>query len=275
MPIQRRTLLATASALLAGAAPDPIAAIERAHGGRLAVFAQDTASGRTLSHRATERVLMASTFKGLLAGQVLARIDAGQDSLTANVPYTARDLLPNSPVTAAHIAAGALPVGTLCQAMLERSDNAAANLLLARTGGPASLTAYLRRLGDTTTRVDRYEVIHGWSGLMDTTTPQAIVTDARTLLTGSALTPASRTLLAGWMAANVPGRTRLRAAFPANWRAADRTGTADGICNDYAMATPPGRAPLFIACYYDAPGMTMEAQEAVLRDVGAAFVAWA
>ena len=273
--LPRRTLLIAAAALLAAAAPeDQIAAIERKRGGRLCVFAQDTATGRILAHRATERVLMASTFKGLLAGQVLARIDAGQDRLDAPVRVTAKDLLPHSPVTATFLAAGTLPVGTLCQAILEQSDNAAANLLLARVGGPASLTAYVRTLGDTVTRVDRYELIHGWSGLMDTTTTQAIAEDARVLLLGQALKPASRTFMARWMAGNVAGRVRLRAAFPASWQVSDRTGTADGICNDFAVVTPPGRAPLVIACYHDAPGIALEAQESVLREVGAVFAAW-
>ena len=45
----------------------PLADIERRNGGRLGVFAIDTGSGRTLAHRADERFLMCSTFKGLLA----------------------------------------------------------------------------------------------------------------------------------------------------------------------------------------------------------------
>jgi len=51
-------------------------------GGRLGVFAIDTASGRTLAHRADERFLMCSTFKGLLAAQVLSRVDSGQEQLS-------------------------------------------------------------------------------------------------------------------------------------------------------------------------------------------------
>ncbi len=58
------------------AATNPISNIERRRGGRLGVFAIDTGSGRTLAYRADERFLMCSTFKGLLAAQVLARVDA-------------------------------------------------------------------------------------------------------------------------------------------------------------------------------------------------------
>ncbi len=279
--LTRRTLLAIIPATLAAAIPahaadpGPIATIEQTHGGRLGVFALDTATGRTLAHRPDERFLLQSTFKGILAAMVLSRVDGGQDDLAHPVPYAATDLLPASPITTAHLAEGHLTVGELCQAILERSDNAAANLLLARVGGPASLTAYARGLGDTVTRFDRYELIDGWFGTMDTTTPRAITELARTVVLGDALKPGSRAQLQRWMQATVVGQTRLRAAMPPAWVVGDRTGTSPGICNDYAVAWPPGRAPLVMAAYHDAPALDTPAQEAVLRAVGAAIVAWA
>src|ERR1700742_4412006 len=100
-----------------------IAEIEKDHGGRLGVFAVDTGTGRTLAHRADERFLMCSTFKGLLAAQVLARVDAGQDDLTRRIPYNAHDLVFTSPVTKARVVQGAMTVGDLCQAIMEVSDN--------------------------------------------------------------------------------------------------------------------------------------------------------
>jgi beta-lactamase class A len=45
--------------------------------------------------------------------------------------------------------------------------------------------------------------------------------------------------------------------------------------NDYALVRPPGRAPLLVAAYYDAPGVSMESREAVLREAGKMFVQWA
>ena len=277
----RRALVAGLSAILvAGAAPvatvtgEAIAAIERRRGGRLGVFVLDTGSGRTLAHRADERFPLQSTFKGILAALVLSRIDDGVDGLEREVPYGARDLLPASPVTSAHVAAGSMTVGDLCQAILERSDNAAANLLLARVGGPAALTAYARRIGDPTTHFDNYELLKN-SLTADYTTPRSIVGLARTVVLGTALSPASRTLLVRWMTANVPGRTRLRAAFPPGWTACDRTGTSDGVCNDYAVAWRPHRAPLVVAAYYHAPGLELGPQEAALREVGGVVAGWA
>ena len=279
--LSRRSVLAVASALpwvhaASAGAGDPIAGIERRRGGRLGVFALDTGSGAVLAHRADERFLLCSTFKGVLAGLVLSRVDAGRDDLARLVPYGARDLVAPSPVTEAHVGEGALPVGVLCAAILSVSDNAAANLLLARVGGPAALTAFARGIGDRVTRFDRYELAAGQrSGELDTTTPRAIAGTARALVLGDVLEPASRARLEGWMAACVPGRTRLRAAFPEAWAAVDRTGTGDGACNDYAVVRRPGRGALVVAAYHDAPGMEMAAQEAVLREVGAAVASWA
>ncbi|MGI4976770.1 MAG: class A beta-lactamase [Janthinobacterium lividum] len=278
----RRGVLGGACVLLASArgaqgdGGDAIAAIERRRGGRLGVFAVDAGTGAVLAHRADERFMLCSTFKGVLAGLVLWRVDAGRDALDERVAYGRGDLLPASPVTEAHVAEGAMSVGALCAAILAVSDNAAANLLLARVGGPAALTAFARRLGDGVTRFDRYELAAGErSGVLDTTTPRAIAGLARSLVLGDVLAEASRARLEAWMAACTVGGTRLRAAFPAGWGVRDRTGTADGRCNDYAVVRRPGRAPLVVAAYHDAPGMELEAQEAVLREAGAAVVAWA
>ena len=274
MLLSRRGLLAATPALLLPVPHNPFETIEKSRGGRLGVFALDTGTGATLAHRADERFFLASTFKGPLAACVLSRIDAGQDTPATVLRFTARDMVAVSPVAAAHAATGTLTLEEACRAVLERSDNTAANLLLAHVGGPAALTAYVRKLGDATTSIDSYEPLGSRSGDRDTTTPRAIAGLARNLLLGTALKPASRDRLERWMAGNVPGRTRLRAAFPAGWPAADRTGTADGVCNDFALVRPPDRAPLVIAAYHDAPGAQLAQQEAVLREVGAASLAW-
>jgi beta-lactamase class A len=171
----------------------PLADIERRHGGRLGVYAIDTGSGRELAHRADERFLMCSTFKGMLAAQVLARVDAGKEQLDRLVHYTAQDLIFTSPITKANVARGALPVRTLCEATIEESDNTAAILLMRSAGGPAALTQFLRDIGDTLTRSDRYEPDSNRnSGVLDTTTPRAISRSARAVLLGNVL----RTLVA-------------------------------------------------------------------------------
>lgn len=255
----------------------PLADIERRNSGRLGFYAIDTGSGRTLEHRADERFLMCSTFKGMLAAQILARVDAGREQMDRLVHYTAQDMIFTSPVTKANVALGALPVHTLCQAIIEQSDNTAAILLMRSVGGPAALTQFMREIGDDVTRSDRYEPdSNRYSGVLDTTTPQAIATAARKVLLGDVLRPQSRAQLERWMIDCKPGLNRLRAVLPAHWQAADRPGTSvEEQTNDYALVRPPGRAPLLVAAYYDAPGVSMEAREAVLREAGKVFVQWA
>jgi beta-lactamase class A len=188
-------------------AADPaIAEIERRYGGRVGVFAVDTGSERTFAHRADQRFLMCSTFKGLLAAHVLARVDAGQESLTRLVSYTEKDLVFTSPVTKAGIGQGALSVETLCQAMMEASDNTAVVLLMRNVGGPEGLTRFVRSLDDTITRIDRFEPESNQSNaVLDTTTPQAIVGSVRKILLGDVLSGKSRQLLEGWIIAAKPG----------------------------------------------------------------------
>ncbi|WP_144160341.1 class A beta-lactamase [Paraburkholderia sp. BCC1885] len=259
------------------AADSPLADIERQHGGRLGVFAIDTASSRTLAYRADERFLMCSTFKGLLAAQVLARVDAGKERLDRLVNYTGKDLIFTSPVTKANVAQGAMSVGALCQAIVEVSDNTAAILLMKSVGGPAALTQFVRSLDDTVTRSDRYEpASNQYSGVLDTTSPKAIIGAVSRILLGDVLSAQSRTQLESWMIACKPGLNRLRASLPADWRAGDRPGTSiEAETNDYAIVRPPGRAPLLVAAYYDAPHVSMDSREAVLREVGTVFVNWA
>jgi beta-lactamase class A len=278
---RRRLALGLPVLLSLGATPalaanaSPLADIERRNGGRLGVFAIDTGSGRTLAHRADERFLMCSTFKGLLAAQVLSRVDAGKEDPARLVRYTEKDLVFTSPVTKAHVAQGAMSVGALCQAIVEVSDNTAAVLLMRGAGGPAGLTQFVR--SDTVTRSDRYEPeSNKYSGVLDTTTPRSITKSASQILLGNVLSPQSRAQLENWMIACTPGLNRLRAALPPDWIAGDRPGTSvEEETNDYAIVRPPGRAPLLIAAYYDAPALAMAAREAVLREVGAAFVKWA
>lgn len=283
--LTRRTVMAGLSTASAFAAIRPasaeeqsaLATIEKAHGGRLGVFALDTGSGRILSHRADERFLMCSTFKGLLAGQVLVRVDAGEDSLSRMVPYTGRDLIFTSPVTKAHLGQGAMSVGDLTQAMLEYSDNTAAILLMRSAGGPSGLTTFVRSLGDTVTRSDRYEPFSNHhDGALDTTSPRAIVGTVHQLLLGETLAPAAQAKLEDGMRACKPGIRRIRASLPSDWVIGDRPGENIGDeSNDYAIVRPPGHPPLIVAVYCNAPKTTTADREAAIREAGGVFVQWA
>lgn len=249
-----------------------LAALEARIGGRLGVAALDTGTGRRLTHRAGERFPMCSTFKVLLAGAVLGRVDAGRERLDRRLPYGKADLLAYAPVTTARAAEGGLTMGELCAAAVEVSDNTAANLLLASIGGPEAVTAFARTLGDPVTRLDRTEPALNEArpgDPRDTTTPEAMAATLRALLLGSALKPASRARLEGWMAACATGGTRLRSGLPKDWAVADKTGSgARGTVNDVALLRPPHRAPLLITAYYTGSRATGKDRDAVLAEVG-------
>jgi beta-lactamase class A len=230
-----------------------ISKLEGEIGGHIGLAVLDIRDGGRLLHRADERFAMCSTFKLMLAAAVLTRVDSNALRLDQPVSYSRSELLPNSPVTEARVGAGALPLETMLQAMVERSDNTAANQLLTLIGGPRDYTAYLRGIGDPTTRLDRMEPELN-SNLpgdeRDTTTPNAMLEDMQRVLLGEVLSRGSRERLLQWMRDCKTGRERLRARLPAGWEAGDKTGTGSrGAVNDLAILFPPKRQPLLVACY--------------------------
>ncbi len=112
-------------------------------GARVGYIELDLNSGKILeSFRPEERFPMMSTFKVLLCGAVLSRVDAGQEQLGRRIHYSQNDLVEYSPVTEKHLTDG-MTVRELCSAAITMSDNTAANLLLTTIGGPKELTAFL------------------------------------------------------------------------------------------------------------------------------------
>ncbi|RBP17207.1 beta-lactamase class A [Roseiarcus fermentans] len=254
------------------AAADRLAALERSAGGRLGVAVLDTSSGETLLRRADERFPMCSTFKLIAAAAVLKRVDAGQETLTRFVPYRQADLLGYAPVTKAQVDAGGMTLADLCAAAIDWSDNTAANLILDAIGGPAGFTAFARLLGDSVTRLDRNEptlntAIPG--DPRDTTTPLAMARDLQAVLLGDVLSEESRRRLEAWLIADRVGDKRLRAGLPPDWGIGDKTGSGDhGTANTIAILRPPNRAPLLAAVYYTEGPDSMDARNAVNRQVG-------
>jgi len=254
--LSRRSLLAGMAAAFAPAPEQAadLAAIERRLGGRLGVAAVNTASGRRVEHRASERFAMCSTFKFLAVAAVLARVDANTERLDRLVRYAQKDLLEYAPIAKDHVNDG-MTIEALCAAAIEYSDNTAANLLLTALGGPQAVTAFARRLGDAVTRLDRNEPLLNEvpaGEVRDTTSPASMAHDVHALLVdGSGLSESSRALLTKWMVGSTTGDERLRAGLPKDWRVGDKTGTGPhGATNDVAIAWPPARAPVIIAAFF-------------------------
>jgi beta-lactamase class A len=292
--IDRRLMLGALAALPALAAQRPagaasavrltsgisrgIIALEARSGGRLGVAVLDTQTGATFDHRGDERFAMCSTFKALVAGLVLARVDQGKERLDRRVTYGKAVLVSHSPVTEKHVGDG-MTIGALCEATMTVSDNAAANLLLDTFGGPPAVTAFVRTLGDKVTRLDRREPelnVVGPGDPRDTTSPRAMLGTLRALTLGSALSPASRQQMTAWLVANQTGDKRLRAGLPAGWKVGDKTGSWGdgrvGTTNDIAVIWPPGRAPLLITAYLNRSTVDDDARNAVIAEVARIIV---
>jgi beta-lactamase class A len=146
-----------------------------------------------------------------------------------------------------------MTVADLCQAAIIRSDNTAANLLLDRIGGPPGITNFARSIEDRVTRLDRTELSlnEALAGdPRDTTSPDAMVGDLKSVLLGDVLMPASRDRLTQWMEANLTGLDRLGAKLPKSWRVADKTGSnGQHTTNDIAVLWAPGKSPVIVAAY--------------------------
>jgi beta-lactamase class A len=265
------TFVAASAASGENDATTRIAALETRIGGRIGVAALDTSNSKRLDYRAEERFPMCSTFKFLAAAAVLKRVDENQEKLERFVPYDAKQILEYAPVTKEHLKEGGMNLRALCAAAIEQSDNTAGNLLLDAIGGPASLTNFVRTLGDRVTRLDRFEpelnsAIPGDE--RDTTTPAAICSDMQRLLLGDALSEASRLQLEEWLQHNETGGLMIRAGVPSNWIVGDKTGRgANGATNDIAIIRPPGRPPILLAIYFVGSTATANDRSAAIAEV--------
>ena len=224
--------------------------LERKYDARLGVRAVDTGNGRKVAWRDGERFAYASTFKALAAGAVLRKYSPG--GMDEVIKYSEDDLIANSPVTEKHVGTG-MSLGALCDAAVRYSDNAAANLLFGRLGGPKGLDATLEKeLGDDVIRMERTEPqLSAWDpdSTRDTSTPRAMADDLRAYVLGDVLGKADRAQLTKWLRHNTTGDALIRAGLPGDWAVGDKTGSGStyGARNDIAVVWPPGRAPVVMA----------------------------
>lgn len=268
-------LAGSAGAASSGGLETRLADLEARHDGRIGVAILNLATGARLGHRMDERFLMCSTFKALLAGHVLARVDRGEETLDRRIIVQKADLVDWAPVVETRLGGDGISIAELCEATITLSDNAAANLLLTASGGPKGLTEFLRGLGDETSRLDRTEPTlnyHETSGdERDTTTPLAMLETLRKLIFGDTLSPRSKAQLAAWLVMNKTGDTRLRAGFPAGWMTGDKTGTNSdkaGNANDVAVTWSPDRGAIIVTAFCEIPGISGDERNAVIAEIG-------
>jgi beta-lactamase class A len=283
--LSRRSLLIGASLAPLAAKPlwaaesgvqDRLREIETGVGGRLGVAALDMESDRRVDYRSSSLFPMCSTFKLLLAGAVLSKVDRGTESLDREIPLTQADLLDYAPVAKPLLAKGHITVAEACAGAVVESDNSAANLLLSSIGGPGALTLFARTLGDKTTHLDRIEPFLNEAtpgDARDTTSPAAMLNVLGMLLLQDALSGESRDKLTDWLVKSRTGLAKLRAGMPQDWKIGDKTGLGEhGSTCDVAIAWPPGRRPLLLCAYLTDSTATLDERNKALAGVARLIV---
>jgi beta-lactamase class A len=277
--VRRRDFLWCGPALLATRAlgqETPISAIaefERSSGGHVGFYAENIRTKQKVSWRADERFVMCSTFKASLAALILSRVDRHRDNLDDIINYGPSDIQSwYAPVAQANLHKGALSVREMCAAAVEQSDNTCANLLLARVGGPASITAFWRSIGDEVSRLDDPEPYLNRTplgGVKDTTTPTAMANTFKQLVFRRVLSDDSRRTFTSWLVGSKTGDNRLRSGLPASWTTGDKTGNnGKDAAGDIAVTWTSSNAPIVIAAYTRGGSPTPEQFEAVFRGIG-------
>ncbi|WP_119308236.1 class A beta-lactamase [Cohaesibacter haloalkalitolerans] len=244
-------------------------------GARIGVTLRATPSDSLFAYKADQRFPMASTFKSLMCGAVLARVDAGSVSLSDRVTYQADQLQSYSPITKDHVESG-MDVADLCEAAITLSDNTAANLMLEKVDGPAGLTTFLRTIGDETTRLDRWEpdLNEGIDGdPRDTTTPDAMTLSLSRLLFGETLQPASAGQLRQWMIDDKVAGALIRPHLPEGWIIGDKTGTGgNGTRGIVAFLKKPDGEAYVTAIYVTATDADITLRNEAISDIGRAVI---
>lgn len=281
-------LLATLTATGTGAAAEapapaasepPVVAAARAEesglGARIGIAVIDATGRRLADYRGDEPFPLNSTFKAFACAALLGRVDGGDLTLDDTAAIRAADLVAYSPFAERRVDGPPPTLGQLCEAAVQLSDNTAANRVLDVLGGPPALTAFMRSIGDPTTRLDRREpeLNEATPGdPRDTTTPRAAAGSLARVLLGDGLSPASRRVLDDWMLGNQVAGALLRKVLPPGWTIADRTGAGGhGSRSIIAKVQPPGRPALVVAIYVTGTTAPMAASDAAIARMGAAL----
>lgn len=212
-------------------------ALERAHNGKVAVFAINMKNGKEAAYRADERIAYCSTFKVLLAAEVMKEKSAAE--LDKVIRYTDEDLVRFSPITEKNLSSG-MTVRELCEATLRVSDNTAANLLLKEIGGPEAFRQRLREAGDEVSMPEMDEpmlnVVHSGE-IHDTSTARQMVLNYRKYLLADDILPCEkRDMVLEYMKGNAATATLIAAGVPDNCIVADKSGSGPyGIRNDVGI----------------------------------------
>lgn len=264
----------------------------RARPGVLGAYVEDLSTGETWGVRVDEPRPMMSVFKALMAACVLDRVDRGDLSLDETLIIRRADLRPRASVVTERFTGEAMTyrLGDLLALAVSQSDNTATDALLARLGGPAVVTDFIRSKGVVGFRLDRNELQLGQAvdelgaqrfmrDERDTITPRAAGIFLRKLAAGELVSPASTRILLEMMERTTTGPRRIRAGVPEGSVVAHKTGGSgivEGVAiatNDIALVTLPDGRKLAIAVLLSGSRASEADRDALIADVSRAATA--
>lgn len=254
--------------------------------GTVGIAVRDLRNGETLELNGDTLFPMASTYKVAVAGKILSLADAGTLRFDEKLPRLGTPM----------------PVTTLLDLMLTRSDNEATDALVARAGGPQAVHGWLQSLGIRGQRVDsntaqllaRAKAVGGAgddadTGLSsrardardlpniafaadprDTSTPRAMNDLLAVIQHGKALKKGSTAMLLGIMARCKTGKARLVAMLPPGTPIAHKTGTLNGLGNDTGIITLPDGRPIAISVFVMKDHRGHAARDRIMAEVARA-----
>ena len=254
---------------------------------------------------------LASTFKIAVAGTIFSRIDKGELKLDQMIAVDPAVVVDSDGIAEQTPHPGvSLSLYNLLELMLTRSDNTATDVLTAQAGGPAAVTARLRKLGVTGQQIngDTAHIIYRAFDIppgpgtfaerikaafaadpskrdqdasgkpnksfnddpRDSTTPEAMLDLLLKIQSGKAVSAASTKALLGIMERCHTGDKRLKGLLPAGTVVAHKTGTLMSIANDVGLVTLPDGSKFAIAVYVKGDTKGTEVQERVIADIARA-----
>ncbi|EGP19459.1 class A beta-lactamase [Halomonas sp. TD01] len=250
--------------------------IERQLDARVGFAAYNLETGQRWEYNADQLFAMSSTFKTLACASLLQRVDEGNEQLERRVKVSASDIVTYSPVTEAYADNREISLFELCEATMTTSDNTAANLILQAIGGPQAVTEFVRELGDSVTRLDRWETELNEAtphDERDTSTPNAMVSNLEKLVVGNALSPQSKNQLREWLVNNEVADGLFRSHMPDEWVIGDRTGAGGfGSRSITAVIWPPEREPTIVAFYITETDASFEERNSAIAELGSVII---
>ena len=237
---------------------------------RIGVSVHDTSNRKTIRYKGDQRFPLTSTFKALACAAVLARVDSHKEDLNRAILIQPQDIVTYSPTTEKYVNK-TMTIAELCAATITLSDNTAGNLILKSIGGPEGFTQFMRKLGDRTTQLSRWEpeLNEATPGdVRDTTTPNAIIKSLNRLLLGNKLSASSKLQLTQWMIDDKVANGLMRSILPSDWKIGDKTGAgAYGSRAIVAIIWPPKQKPVLVSIYITQTKTSMDERNQAIVDI--------